>query len=151
VLERKVVRRAPRRRPDELLLQVRTAADRELAPYRRKMPAAQIEQLHSSSSTNGSWKNTACRASASSTCKKKKPARETSFGLWRGLPCEASSPRNQLLLGKLAKLLCARAPPSFHPATLGWRVVRCHTPIVKATHVPTRGQSESCISPRGND
>jgi hypothetical protein len=32
--------------PDELLLQVRTAADRELAPYRRKMPAAQIEQLH---------------------------------------------------------------------------------------------------------
>jgi len=31
---------------DNLLLQVRTAADRELAPYRRKMPAAQIEQLH---------------------------------------------------------------------------------------------------------
>ena len=31
---------------DELLLQVRATADRELAPYRRKMPAAQIEQLH---------------------------------------------------------------------------------------------------------
>jgi hypothetical protein len=31
---------------DEILVQVRAAADRELAPYRRKMPAAQIEQLH---------------------------------------------------------------------------------------------------------
>lgn len=32
--------------PDEQLLAVRTEADRDLAPYRRKMPAAQIEQLH---------------------------------------------------------------------------------------------------------
>jgi hypothetical protein len=32
--------------PDDELLAVRTQADRELAPYRRKMPAAQIEQLH---------------------------------------------------------------------------------------------------------
>ncbi len=32
--------------PDEMLVQVRAAADRELAPYRRKMPSAQIEQLH---------------------------------------------------------------------------------------------------------
>jgi hypothetical protein len=32
--------------PDEELLAVRAQADRELAPYRRKMPAAQIEQLH---------------------------------------------------------------------------------------------------------
>jgi hypothetical protein len=32
--------------PDEQLLAVRAQADRELAPYRRKMPAAQIEQLH---------------------------------------------------------------------------------------------------------
>jgi hypothetical protein len=32
--------------PDEMLVQVRAAADRELAPYRRKMPTAQIEQLH---------------------------------------------------------------------------------------------------------
>ncbi len=32
--------------PDEMLVQVRAAADRELAPYRRKMPAAQIAQLH---------------------------------------------------------------------------------------------------------
>ena len=31
---------------DEELVSVRTQADRELAPYRRKMPAAQIEQLH---------------------------------------------------------------------------------------------------------
>ena len=31
---------------DEILVQLRAAADRELAPYRRKMPAAQIAQLH---------------------------------------------------------------------------------------------------------
>ena len=32
--------------PDEALLQVRSEADRDLAPYRRKMTAPQIEQLH---------------------------------------------------------------------------------------------------------
>jgi hypothetical protein len=32
--------------PDEALLAVRTEADRDLAPYRRKMSAPQIEQLH---------------------------------------------------------------------------------------------------------
>jgi hypothetical protein len=32
--------------PDEALLQVRTEADRDLAPYRRRMTAPQIEQLH---------------------------------------------------------------------------------------------------------
>ncbi len=32
--------------PDDLIVEVRTEADRELAPYRRNMPAAQIEQLH---------------------------------------------------------------------------------------------------------
>jgi hypothetical protein len=32
--------------PDEALLEVRTEADRDLAPYRRKMTAPQIEQLH---------------------------------------------------------------------------------------------------------
>ena len=32
--------------PDEALLQVRTEADRDLAPYRSKMTAPQIEQLH---------------------------------------------------------------------------------------------------------
>lgn len=32
--------------PDEQLIAVRAEADRELAPYRRKMIAAQIEQLH---------------------------------------------------------------------------------------------------------
>ena len=32
--------------PDEALLQVRTEADRDLAPYRRNMKAPQIEQLH---------------------------------------------------------------------------------------------------------
>ena len=31
--------------PDEDMVNVRAEADRELAPYRRKMPAAQIEQL----------------------------------------------------------------------------------------------------------
>jgi len=31
--------------PDEHIVAVRAEADRELAPYRRKMPAAQIEQL----------------------------------------------------------------------------------------------------------
>jgi hypothetical protein len=31
--------------PDELIVGVRAEADRELAPYRRKMPSAQIEQL----------------------------------------------------------------------------------------------------------
>ncbi len=31
--------------PDEQIVSVRAEADRELAPYRRKMPAAQIEQL----------------------------------------------------------------------------------------------------------
>ena len=31
--------------PDELIVQVRAEADRELAPYRRKMQAAQIDQL----------------------------------------------------------------------------------------------------------
>ncbi|HET7442975.1 MAG TPA: hypothetical protein VFJ47_16860 [Terriglobales bacterium] len=32
--------------PDDQLLSVRAEADRDLAPYRRKMPAAQIDQLH---------------------------------------------------------------------------------------------------------
>jgi hypothetical protein len=32
--------------PDEQIVTVRAQADRELAPYRRNMPAAQIEQLH---------------------------------------------------------------------------------------------------------
>ncbi len=31
--------------PDEQIVAVRAEADRELAPYRRKMPSAQIEQL----------------------------------------------------------------------------------------------------------
>ena len=31
--------------PDELIVGVRAEADRELAPYRRKMPSTQIEQL----------------------------------------------------------------------------------------------------------
>ena len=32
--------------PDDAILQVRSEADRDLAPYRRKMSAPQIEQLH---------------------------------------------------------------------------------------------------------
>jgi hypothetical protein len=31
--------------PDDEVITVRSEADRELAPYRRKMPAAQIDQL----------------------------------------------------------------------------------------------------------
>jgi hypothetical protein len=31
--------------PDEQIVQMRAEADRELSPYRRKMPASQIEQL----------------------------------------------------------------------------------------------------------
>jgi hypothetical protein len=31
--------------PDEEIVNVRAEVDRELAPYRRKMPAAQIDQL----------------------------------------------------------------------------------------------------------
>jgi hypothetical protein len=46
VLEEKLFAVLHAAAPDELLLQVSSAADRELAPYRRKMPAAQIEQLH---------------------------------------------------------------------------------------------------------
>jgi hypothetical protein len=46
VLEEKLFAVLHAAAPDELLLQIRAAADRELAPYRRKMPAAQIEQLH---------------------------------------------------------------------------------------------------------
>jgi len=46
VLEEKLFAVLHAAAPDDLLLQIRAAADRELAPYRRKMPAAQIEQLH---------------------------------------------------------------------------------------------------------
>jgi hypothetical protein len=31
--------------PEDLLLRLRTEADREIAPYRSKMPASQIDQL----------------------------------------------------------------------------------------------------------
>jgi hypothetical protein len=46
VLEEKLFAVLHAAAPDEELLEVRTAADRELSPYRRKIPAAQIEQLH---------------------------------------------------------------------------------------------------------
>jgi hypothetical protein len=46
VLEEKLFAVLHAAAPDERLLEVRTAADRELSPYRRKIPAAQIEQLH---------------------------------------------------------------------------------------------------------
>ncbi len=32
--------------PDEQLVETRAEADRDIAPYRRKMPSAQVEQLH---------------------------------------------------------------------------------------------------------
>jgi hypothetical protein len=46
VLEEKLFAALLASTPDEELVAVRAEADRELAPYRRKMSAAQIEQLH---------------------------------------------------------------------------------------------------------
>ncbi|HLJ25954.1 MAG TPA: hypothetical protein VKY85_04535 [Candidatus Angelobacter sp.] len=46
VLEEKLLAALTMTAADAELLAVRTEADREIAPYRSKMPAAQIEQLH---------------------------------------------------------------------------------------------------------
>ena len=46
VVEEKIFAALLAATPDEALLAVRTEADRDLAPYRRKMSAPQIEQLH---------------------------------------------------------------------------------------------------------
>jgi hypothetical protein len=46
VLEEKLFAGLLASTPDEQLVGVRADADRELAPYRRKMPASQIDQLH---------------------------------------------------------------------------------------------------------
>jgi len=46
VLEEKLFAALLAATPDEDILAVRRDADHDLAPYRRKMPAAQIEQLH---------------------------------------------------------------------------------------------------------
>jgi hypothetical protein len=46
VMEEKLFAALVASTPDEELLAVRREADRDLAPYRRKMSAAQIEQLH---------------------------------------------------------------------------------------------------------
>jgi hypothetical protein len=46
VMEEKLLAALLAATPDDELVAVRAQADRELAPYRRKMPAAQIEQLH---------------------------------------------------------------------------------------------------------
>ena len=46
VLEEKLFAALMAATPDEDLVQVRAEADRDLAPYRRNMTAAQIEQLH---------------------------------------------------------------------------------------------------------
>lgn len=46
VLEEKLFAALLAASPEAELLQVRTQADAEMAPYRRKMPASQIEQLH---------------------------------------------------------------------------------------------------------
>jgi hypothetical protein len=46
VMEEKIMALLLASTPDEELVAVRAEADRDLAPYRRKMPAAQIEQLH---------------------------------------------------------------------------------------------------------
>jgi hypothetical protein len=45
VLEEKLFAALLASTPDEEIVDVRAQADRELAPYRRKMPAAQIDQL----------------------------------------------------------------------------------------------------------
>jgi hypothetical protein len=45
VLEEKLLAVLLASTPDEKIVEVRAQADRELAPYRRKMPAAQIDQL----------------------------------------------------------------------------------------------------------
>jgi hypothetical protein len=45
VLEEKLIAALTISAPDSVLLAARTEADREIAPYRSKMPAAQIEQL----------------------------------------------------------------------------------------------------------
>jgi hypothetical protein len=46
VVEEKIFAALLAATPDDVLLAVRTEADRDLAPYRRKMSAPQIEQLH---------------------------------------------------------------------------------------------------------
>lgn len=46
VLEEKVLAALLAATPDEEIVSVRAEADRDLAPYRRKMPASQIDQLH---------------------------------------------------------------------------------------------------------
>jgi hypothetical protein len=45
ILEEKLLAALTITAPEELLVALRTEADREIAPYRSKMPAAQIEQL----------------------------------------------------------------------------------------------------------
>jgi hypothetical protein len=45
VLEEKLLTALKTASPEDLLVALRAEADRELAPYRRKMPSAQVEQL----------------------------------------------------------------------------------------------------------
>ena len=46
VMEEKLIAALLASTPESALLQVRTEADRDLAPYRSRMSAPQIEQLH---------------------------------------------------------------------------------------------------------
>ena len=46
VMEEKLIAAIVAGTPESALLQVRTEADRDLAPYRGRMTAPQIEQLH---------------------------------------------------------------------------------------------------------
>jgi len=46
VLEEKIIAALLASTPDEALLAVRTEVDRDVAPYRRNMPASQVDQLH---------------------------------------------------------------------------------------------------------
>ena len=47
--------------PDDEMVAVRAEADRELAPYRRKMPARRSINCRSSICTSDCWRSTGCR------------------------------------------------------------------------------------------
>jgi hypothetical protein len=46
VMEEKIIAALLASTPDDALVAVRAEVDRDVAPYRRNMPAAQVDQLH---------------------------------------------------------------------------------------------------------
>jgi hypothetical protein len=46
VMEEKIIAALLASTPDDALLAIRSEVDRDVAPYRRNMPSAQVEQLH---------------------------------------------------------------------------------------------------------